>query len=183
MMQRVLLLDDEANVLNALTRELRASFGPALKIEATTEPEVALARLKEVAFDVVISDYRMPLLSGTEFLGLVRSIQPFAVRMILSASSEFDTLMRAVNDVEIFRYILKPWVEKDFVQQVQQALDRAEQTRHERELADAGRQQFGELSAEEVERRRLEVLEPGITSVRWGPNGEVLAGPQEGSIG
>lgn len=180
MIQRILLLDDERSVLTALTRELRAAFGSALRIESTTEPEAALARLKEVAFDVVISDYRMPLLSGTEFLGLVRSIQPHAVRMILSASSEFETLMRAVNDVEVFRYIVKPWVEKEFVDHVRQALDRAAHTRHERELADAGRHQFGELNAEEVERRRLEVLEPGITRVQWGPDGEVLV-PLQGS--
>jgi response regulator RpfG family c-di-GMP phosphodiesterase len=100
--------------------------------------------------------------------------------MILSASSEFETLMRAVNDVEIFRYIVKPWVEKEFADHVRQALERAAHTRHERELADAGRHQFGELNAEEVERRRLEVLEPGITRVQWGPGGEVLV-PLQGS--
>lgn len=177
-MQRILLLDDEDHVLSALKRVLRSGFGAALLVETTGDPEWALARLKQVPFDVVVSDYRMPLITGTEFLGLVRYIQPQAVRMILSATSDFETLMRAVNDVEIFRYIMKPWDEKDFIDHIRQALERAAHLRHESELADVGRQQFVNLSAAEVEARRLEAMEPGITRVAWGPNGEVLEPPQ-----
>ena len=174
MQQRILLLDDEEHVLSALKRVLRSGFGPALVVETTVDPELALAWLKEAAFDVVVSDFRMPLITGTEFLGLVRYIQPNAVRMILSATSDFDTLVRAVNDVEIFRYIVKPWAEKEFIDHIRQALDRAAHVRHESELADVGRHQFGNLSAAEVEARRLEAMEPGITRVAWGPDGEVL---------
>lgn len=178
-MQRILLIDDEDHVLSALKRVLRVGFGAGLLVETTVDPELALARLKQVPFDVVVSDYRMPLITGTEFLGLVRYIQPQAVRMILSATSDFETLMRAVNDVEIFRYIMKPWDEKDFVDQVRQALERAAHLRHESELADVGRQQFGNLSAAELEARRLEAIEPGITRVNWGPDGEVLEPPPD----
>ena len=179
-MQRILLVDDEGHVLSALKRVLRSGFGTTLAVETTVDPELALSRLKEVPFDVVVSDYRMPLISGTEFLGLVRYIQPQAVRMILSANSDFDTLVRAVNDAEVFRYILKPWTEKDFIEQIRQALDRAAHMRYECELADVGRHQFGNLSAAEVELRRLESIEPGITHVDWGPNGEVLPPPEAG---
>ncbi len=174
-MQRILLLDDEPNVLSAIKRSLRAKFGAGVHIEETVEPEAALTRLKETAFDVVISDYRMPLMTGVEFLGLVRTIQPAAVRMILSASSDSDALMRAVNDAEVFRYLMKPWGEKDLASHVRAALDRADQLRYERELADVGRHEFGQLSATELERRRLESIEPGLTRVKWGPDGEVMA--------
>lgn len=173
-MQRVLLLDDEPHVIAALKRVLRAGFGTALRVEATVDPEEALALLRTMPFDLVISDFRMPLMSGTEFLQLVRSLQPEAVRIILSASTDGQTLMQAVNDAEVFRYLSKPWVEADLLVQVRQALDRAAQMRHERELADATRVQFGTISAADMERRRLEALEPGITHVEWGPNGEVL---------
>lgn len=176
-MQRILLLDDEANVLAAIKRTLRAGFGADLRVEDMVDPEAALARLKETAFDVVISDYRMPLMTGVEFLSLVRVIQPNAVRMVLSASSDSENLMRAVNDAEVFRYLLKPWDEKNLLSQVKSALERADQLRHESELADIGRHDFGKLSATELERRRLEALEPGLTRVTWGPDGEVL-GPE-----
>ena len=176
-MQKILLLDDEPNVLMAIKRCLRAGFGPDLRIEETVEPEVALGKLRASAFDVVISDYRMPLMTGVEFLGLVRSIQPRAVRMVLSASSDSENLMRAVNDAEVFRYLLKPWDEKDLLSHVRAALERADQLRHEHELADVGRKEFGQLGEMELERRRLEALEPGLTQVAWGPDGEVL-GPE-----
>jgi two-component system, probable response regulator PhcQ len=173
-MQRILLLDDEPHVLAAIKRSLRAGLGADLRIEETVEPEVALAKLRATAFDVVISDYRMPLMTGVEFLSLVRTIQPMAVRMVLSASSDSENLMRAVNDAEVFRYLLKPWDEKDLLGHVRSALERADHLRHENDLADVGRQEFGQLSATELERRRLEALEPGLTRVTWGPDGEVL---------
>ena len=176
-MQRILLLDDEHHVLAAIKRSLRAGLGSELRIEETVDPEVALARLRETAFDVVISDFRMPLMTGVEFLGLVRTIQPKAVRMVLSASSDSENLMRAVNDAEVFRYLLKPWDEKDLLGHVRSALERADQLRHESELADVGRHELGQLSATELERRRLEAMDPGLTQVTWGPNGEVL-GPE-----
>ncbi len=173
-MPKILLLDDEPHVLSAIKRSLRAGLGAGLRIEETVDPEVALAWLREAPFDVVISDYRMPLMTGVEFLSLVRAIQPLAVRMVLSASSDSEALMRAVNDAEVFRYLLKPWDEKDLAGHVRAALARADQIRREGELADVGRHEFGELSATELERRRLEALEPGLTHVVWGPNGEVL---------
>ncbi|UCU98125.1 response regulator [Acidovorax radicis] len=176
-MPKILLLDDEPHVLSAIKRSLRAGLGTEVRIEETVAPEVALARLREAVFDVVISDYRMPLMTGVEFLSLVRTIQPLAVRMVLSASSDSEALMRAVNDAEVFRYVLKPWDEKDLIGHVRAALERADQLRRDVALAEVGRYEFGEISATELERRRLEALEPGLTHVAWGPNGEVL-GPE-----
>lgn len=177
-MPRILLLDDEQHVLSAIKRSLRSGLSPDVRVEDMVDPVMALARLKETSFDVVISDYRMPLMTGVEFLGLVRSIQPAAVRMILSASSDSEALMQAVNNAEVFRYLLKPWDEKDLIGHARTALERFDQLRHESEMADVGRHEFGELSAAELERRRLEMLEPGLTHVVWGAEGEVL-GPDE----
>ena len=173
-MPKILLLDDEPHVLAALKRALRVRFGATLKIESTTDAQLALRRARETGFDVVMSDYRMPQMSGIDFLAAVREAQPHSVRMMLSASSDFDTIQRAVNDVGVFRYLSKPWNEEELVEQLRAALALAEHTRSERELADAMRLQRGDADAAEVEMRRLEALEPGITHVEWGPQGEVL---------
>ncbi len=173
-MQRMLLLDDEPNVLTALKRALRLGFGPELRVEATSDPHIALARLAEVAFDLVVSDYRMPLMDGLTFLKRVRAAHPGVVRVMLSASSEIDTVMNAVNDAEVFRFLAKPWQQEALIAQVREALARAASARGERELADAMRLQTGQASPGEIERRRLEALEPGITHVEWGASGEVL---------
>ena len=173
-MKRILLLDDEGNVLNALQRLLRQHFrANELRIETTVDPFAALSRLHETPFALVISDFRMPAMNGLEFLKQARDIQPHAVRVVLSASSDFDTIMQAVNEIGVFRYLAKPWTE-DLVDHVRQALERSVQERTERELADAMRVQRGQLSAADLELRQLEALEPGITRVDWGPNGEVL---------
>lgn len=173
-MNRLLLVDDDPNVVAALRRVLRSRFTQALTVECFGDPFAALERLRHMHFDVILSDYRMPAMDGFEFLRQARDIQPHVIRMVLSAASDFRSIQQAINEVEVFRYLVKPWTEDEFVEQVSAALERAEHDRTERELADAMRLQQGELSPEELEIRRLEELEPGLTVVEWGPNGEVL---------
>jgi DNA-binding NtrC family response regulator len=173
-MTRLLLVDDEPNVVASLQRLLKRRLPRSVRVDIESDPLQAVRRVREVAYAVVVSDFRMPGIDGIELLKHVRDAQPHAVRMMLTASSEFTTMMDAVNEVEVFRYLPKPWNDDELVAQVNLALDRAEASRHERELADAMRVQVGEADLMEVEMRRLEELEPGITRVDWGPNGEVL---------
>jgi two-component system probable response regulator PhcQ len=173
-MRRCLLLDDEINVLHALKRALRSCFSErALCVEMFTEPEQALLRSGEVTFDVVISDYRMPQMNGVEFLTMVKGLQPEAVRLILSASTEFETVMSAINRAEVFRYIPKPWQIEDIKKTLELALERHDQLVADLRLADELRAQRGQLTPQELEARRLEAEEPGITKVNWGPDGSV----------
>lgn len=173
-MGRVLLVDDEGNVLSALRRALRRAFPDGeLQIETCDDARRALERVAAMPFDAVVSDYRMPAMNGVAFLKEVRKLQPDAVRLILSASTDFDTLMEALNEAEIFRYIIKPWAEDELIGAVREALARRAQTQEDRRLADEQRLQQGEISAEELERRRLEAEDPGITRVNWGPDGSI----------
>ena len=159
-MKRLLIVDDEMSVLHALQRLLRREFkAQELGVEICADPLQALRRLQEVRFDVLISDYRMPQLDGVMLLARARELDPRAVRMMLSAADDFGTVLAAVNRAEVFRYIPKPWSEPQLLADVQAAL-----------VFDP----CAMPSAEELERRRLEALEPGITHVEWGPNGEVL---------
>lgn len=172
-MRRVLLLDDEANVLNALQRALRQCF-PAheLQLECFTDPERALLRSGEVQFDVVVADYRMPAINGIDFLRVLKRIQPDAVRLVLSASTEFRTVMDAVNQAEVFRYLAKPWQAEELAHALQLAFTRHDRALEERGLADEARAQH-QLSPQEREAQRLEAEEPGITRVNWGADGSV----------
>lgn len=173
-MSRILLLDDEPNVVFALQRLLRRSLPASIKVEGFDNPLKALARTAVVSFDVIVSDFRMPQMNGVQFLGKVRDKQPQAIRMILSATTEVETIMTAINDVEVFRYLTKPWREDELVSCVQLALERAQKNLQELKAVDEMRVRQNDLSAQEAERRRLEEQEPGITHVEWGPNGEVL---------
>lgn len=173
-MKRFLLVDDEVNVLSALQRTLRQKLGDIdLKIETCSDPVAALERIGETAFDLVISDHRMPGMTGVEFLKAVRKIQPDAVRLMLSAYSEFQAVVNAVNEAEVFRYISKPWQAEELEEIIRLALARREKVLEDRRLSDEVRVKLGELSPQSMEARRLEEEEPGITKVNWGPDGSV----------
>jgi DNA-binding NtrC family response regulator len=173
-MSTILLLDDEPYVLSALRRALRQPLGDQVRMESFTDPHAALARVGEHSFDLVISDFRMPAMDGVQFLRYVRSLQPNALRMIVSASTEISAVMSAINEVGVFRYVVKPWTTELLIADVRDALAESGATREQRRLADAMREQCGDLGQGEAERRRLEELEPGLTQVEWGPDGAVL---------
>lgn len=159
-MKRLLIVDDEMPVLHAMQRLLRRHFTPQqLSVEVSADPLHALQRLHEARFDVVISDYRMPRLDGVTLLARARDLDPRTVRMMLSGAAEFSAVLAAVNLAGVFRYIPKPWSEPQLLADLRAAL-----------VFEPG----AAPSAVELEQRRLEALEPGITQVDWGPNGEVL---------
>ncbi len=174
-MRRILLLDDEQNVVHALQRSLRQIFKDMdLKIELFTSPELAIQRFGEVAFDFAISDYHMPGMNGVDFLKIIKEIQPETIRMMLSASADFNTIIGAINEAEVFRYIAKPWNTDDLKEAIELAGARRDQVLEDKHFADEQRVQRGEMSPQEQEAKRLEEIDPGITKVNWGPDGSVL---------
>ena len=113
-MYRVLLVDDEPNILSALRRSLaaidaRQLDGEALHLETFTSPEAAVRRSDEEDFDLVISDYRMPSMNGVEFLTRIMELQPSVPRMIISGFADREAIIAAINEVNLMRFIEKPW--------------------------------------------------------------------------
>ncbi len=175
-MQRLLLVDDEVNVLHALVRALRQQFRSAdLEIDTFSDPYAALARCCEVDYDIVISDQRMPQMTGVEFLHALKEVAPSTVRMMLSASTEFETVASAIAEAHVFRYIPKPWQLADLQDNISAALVYRAELVREKALADQQRrQQASQGTPQEQAAAQLEDEEPGITQVRWGPNGEII---------
>lgn len=165
-MKHILLLDDDLHVLTALRRTLRPFLlQHEIRVEAFCDPEQALLRCADMAFDVVVSDYRMPGLTGADFLQMMKGIQPDAVRVMLSASTDFAEVSHAINRGEVFRYVTKPWNGADLEAIFLEAFAR-------RKALLASRPQAA-LSRQELEARKLEQDEPGITSVHCDEHGAV----------
>jgi len=170
-MTRLLLLDDEVHVLQALKRELRLQL-PALQIECFSNPYDAIERVCEHEFDVAIADYRMPEMSGVAFLQTLMDIAPDTVRMMLSASTEFDIALSAINEAQVFRFIPKPWQPAELEGNIRQALELRARLLAERDPTRAPGQP--PATPQEAEAERLEAEEPGILHVKRAPDGSII---------
>ncbi|CAD5374362.1 Response regulator receiver domain-containing protein [Rubrivivax sp. A210] len=179
-MSRVLLVDDEPGVLRALRRVL--SLVPCrfdgidfqLQVDMAESPERALELVHSRAYDLVLSDYRMPGMDGVALLKAVREIQPDAARMILSGYADLNGVLAAINEAQIVRFLCKPWSDYELVAAMGQALAYRAVLLDNRRMADLLRLQSHKLTPQDYERRRLEEAEPGITQVRWAEDGSVL---------
>ncbi|EKS9793904.1 MULTISPECIES: HD domain-containing phosphohydrolase [Burkholderia] len=125
----ILLVDDEPSVLSALRRVFRPAGYAILTAESG---EAALEVLASTEVDLIVSDMRMPGMSGAEFLARARSLYPDTMRILLTGYAEIASVVQAVNDGGVYRYLNKPWDDHDLLLTLEQAL---EQRRLRREAA------------------------------------------------
>lgn len=116
---KVLLVDDEERILRSLGLLLRMQY----QVFATSDGYEALEILKREKIHVLISDQRMPIMTGSELLKHARDIAPDTVRILLTGYADADAALEAVNEGEIFRYITKPWGPKELRDTIAQAAD------------------------------------------------------------
>lgn len=179
-MYRIMLVDDEENILKALRRVLATTpcvyDGVEYKVGVTlfTSPNEALHHARHHPVDLVISDYRMPLMDGVAFLKAFKEIQPNAARLILSGYADLNAVIGAINEAQIYRFINKPWNDYELVSSIAQALAYRNLMLENQYLADKARVEKGKMTLQELESKLLEQQEPGITQVTWGPDGSVI---------
>ena len=116
----LLLVDDDEHVLRALRRVLRRSRCHVLEAPDAAR---ALEILEQEPVHVVVSDYRMPGMSGVEFLRVVKERYPRVQRVLLTGQADSSAIEEAVNQSEIFRFIWKPWDDSHLLLTIQSAVD------------------------------------------------------------
>lgn len=169
--KRILLVDDEPSILKALKRTLRF---PDCEVDIFDQPLAALAALDEYRYNVIVSDYRMPLMDGVAFLKEARARQPDAIRIILSGYTDVNGLLDAINQAEIYRFIAKPWDDLDLQVTLKKTLDYADLLETNRRLLEQVRMQQETIARQQAELLRLEEESPGITHVRRTDDGYIL---------
>lgn len=117
----LLFIDDEANILSSLKRLFRPLGYIILTAESGAD---ALGILENTTVDLVISDMRMPNMSGAEVLEKIHNQWPDVVRILLTGYSDMSSTIAAINRGEIYRYIAKPWHDDDIVLVVRDGLER-----------------------------------------------------------
>ncbi len=119
----VLFVDDEVNILKALQRLLRSEH---MNVLCASRAQEALALLDKQACQVVVTDQRMPEMSGVDLLSQVRQRFPDIVRMMLTGYTEMDVAVDAINRGEIYRLITKPWNDDELRATIRQAFDHSD---------------------------------------------------------
>ncbi|MDX1721530.1 MAG: EAL domain-containing protein [Pseudomonas sp.] len=116
--QTLLLLDDEENILRALARVLRRD---GYKILMATCARDAFELLAKHDVQVILSDQRMPEMSGTEFLSRVKDLYPNTIRIVLSGYTDLKSVTDAINQGAIYKFLTKPWDDDELRQNIAQS--------------------------------------------------------------
>ncbi len=116
---KILIVDDEPDNLDLLYRTFRREYQV---LRASSGPEALEVLGQQADVSVIISDQRMPRMSGTEFLSLTAAQYPDIVRILLTGYTDVDDLVDAINAGRVFRYVTKPWDEQELRGVVEQAL-------------------------------------------------------------
>jgi CheY-like chemotaxis protein len=143
--QRTLLLvDDEENIVSSLKRLLRRDGYHVVTANCGAQ---GLQRLAEHAVDVIVSDQRMPGMTGVEFLRRAKELYPETVRMVLSGYTELQSITDAINEGAIYKFLTKPWDDERLRGHIAEAFSHKEMADENRRLGSAVIVANQELSA------------------------------------
>lgn len=129
---KILCVDDERNILQALERSF---LDDNYEIVSATSAAEGLQALEESGpFQVVISDYRMPVMNGVDFLKEVYARWPDTIRLVLSGYADVGAIVAAINEGHIYKFIPKPWDDEDLRLTIQKSLEHYALQKKNREL-------------------------------------------------
>lgn len=117
---KILLVDDEANVLKSLKRLFIDSD---YKIFTAASGDEGLAVCAKEQIALVMSDYRMPGMSGVQFLAKVKEDYPSTIRIILSGYADVAAIVESINDGQVYKFLSKPWNDQDLLTTIQRSLE------------------------------------------------------------
>jgi DNA-binding NtrC family response regulator len=128
---KILIVDDEAANLRALERLFREDY----EVLTAEKGADAVELLREHDVAVLLTDQRMPEMTGTELLMNTISLRPRMVRIILTGYTDVDALVAAINGAQVYKYINKPWNNEDLKSTVARALEHYQASKESYELA------------------------------------------------
>jgi CheY-like chemotaxis protein len=127
----LLVVDDEQNILASLKRLFRRD---AYVILTANSGKEGLEILKEHKVDVIISDQRMPAMTGVDFLRQAKAGYPDTVRIVLSGYTELQSITDAINEGSIYKFLTKPWEDEQLRDQIKEAFQHKEMSDENRKL-------------------------------------------------
>jgi two-component system, probable response regulator PhcQ len=160
----LLIVDDEPNVIASIRRAL---VDEDLEVVSAPGGREGLEVLSQHPVQVVISDEKMPVMSGSEFLTRVKGLYPHTVRLMLTGQASIEAAMRAINEGEIYRFFTKPWDDINLALAIRSAFEKHDLEAENRILLQTVRRQA-------VDMKLLERQFPGILDVARDENGMII---------
>jgi two-component system, probable response regulator PhcQ len=162
--KRILVVDDQRSILDLLREVLSRE---PYEVVCAGSAEEALQILEHSPADVIISDERMPGMSGTRFLSIARRKYPETIRIILTGYATLEAAIKAINEGEIYRFFRKPCNVTDLVITIRQAL-------HQRKLQQENLKLVEIIRRQQTSINQMEKRYPGISRVRTDVDGAVI---------
>lgn len=169
----ILLVDDEVNILHSLTRLFSADDR---EIVTASEALEGLEKLKSSpgSIDLVISDNKLPNMSGVDFLIKVKQLYPDTIRVLITGYPDLESTIKAINNGQIYRFITKPWQNEEFKLLVKQALEYAAILRdnrallkiakHQKDLLDHMHKKYPQVSDKDIDTTGLYIIDEQLVS-------------------
>ena len=160
----LLMVDDEPNVISALKRIF---IDDPYQVYCANSALEGLEILKDTRIKVILSDEKMPEITGSEFLSMVRRDYPNVIRIMLTGHASIEAAMTAINEGEIYRFFLKPWNELELRFAVRSAFEKYDLEAENKRLLSIIKKQAADLKS-------IEDQYPGITKVRHDKEGRIV---------
>jgi response regulator RpfG family c-di-GMP phosphodiesterase len=154
----LLVVDDEQDVCDSVHDLLRREF-KVLKARSGAE---GMKLLQENEVHIIMTDQRMPLLTGVEFLNKIRLGHPQAVRMLFTGYADIDAIIAAINHGHIYKFLRKPWQPEELEEAVREAAAEYDRLVMQAEEMERMRQELKQLH------QRLTILEKEVERLRRG---------------
>lgn len=164
MKPKILFVDDEENILNSLVRLFRKED---YEILTATSGAGGLKIAEANNIDLVISDHRMPEMTGVDFLARMKEISPDTMRIMLTGYADLEAAIAAINKGEVYRFISKPWNDEELKLTVRQTLEYRNLVLKNRDLTKTVRKQYELLKG-------LEKEFPGISEIKRDEDGSII---------
>lgn len=154
MTHSLLLIDDEKDITDSLERQFRKKF----KIFKANTGLDGLKILRKEKVSLIISDQRMPNMTGVEFFEQAQRIQPEAIRILLTGYTDVESVIASINAGQIYRYVTKPWDPNDLDVAVQRGIETFEMKQELREKNEALQKALTDLKALDVAKNHFMIL-------------------------
>jgi type II secretory ATPase GspE/PulE/Tfp pilus assembly ATPase PilB-like protein/FixJ family two-component response regulator len=153
----LLMVDDEPEILNSLKRVF---FQENYRILTATSGEEAIQILSNNSVHVIISDHRMPGMTGAEFLGLAKQKNPETIRIMLTGYADISAVMGAINTGAVYKFITKPWNDEDLRITISLAIEQHDLLKENRRLKKQAQKKSAEIKklSRYVESNRSQLL-------------------------